>query len=65
MKKIRVHPDLKKQIVKEFQVTMQSVDMSLKYVFNSEQAKAIRQRAKELLQAESEAIKTDVKQVNQ
>lgn len=65
MKKIRVHPDLKKQIAKEFQVTMQSVDMSLKYVFNSEQAKAIRQRAKELLQAESESVKTDVKQVNQ
>ncbi|WP_372473282.1 hypothetical protein AB4865_10625 [Capnocytophaga sp. ARDL2] len=65
MKKIRVHPDLKKQIVKEFQETMQSVDMNLKHVFNSEQAKAIQQRAKELLQAESEPIKTDVKQVNQ
>lgn len=65
MKKIRVHPDLKKEIAKEFSVTMQSVDMSLKYVFNSKQAKAIRQRAKELLQAESEAVKTDVKQVNQ
>lgn len=44
---------------------MQSVDMSLKYVFNSEQAKAIRRRAKELLQAESEAIKTDVEQIKQ
>ncbi|GIZ15754.1 hypothetical protein [Capnocytophaga catalasegens] len=65
MKKIRVHPDLKKEIAKEFSVTMQSVDMSLKYVFNSKQAKEIRQRAKELLQAESEDVKINVEQVNQ
>lgn len=26
MKKIRIHPDLKKQIAGEFQVTMQTVD---------------------------------------
>lgn len=56
MKKIRIHPDLKKQIAGEFQVTMQTVDMSLQYVFNSERAKAIRQRAKELLQKECENI---------
>lgn len=56
MKKIRVHPDLKKQIAEEFSVTMQTVDMSLQYVFNSERAKAIRQRAKELLEKEIEEI---------
>lgn len=56
MKKIRLHPDLKKQIVKEFGVTIQTVDMSLKYVFQSDKAKAIRQRAKELLQEESNNI---------
>lgn len=52
MKKIRVHPDLKKQIAKEFGVTYQTVTMSLEFVFNSDKAKEIRKRAKELLQEE-------------
>ena len=52
MKKINLHPDLKNKIAKEFNVTTQTVDMSLKYVFNSEKAKAIRTRAKEMLQKE-------------
>ena len=52
MKKILLHPDYKKQIAKEFAVTMQTVDMSLKYVFDSEKARNIRQRAKQLLEKE-------------
>lgn len=56
MKKIRLHPQLMHQIVKEQKVSMQAVRMSLYYVFNSEKSKAIRQRAKELLTRESELI---------
>ena len=56
MKKIKLHPDLMNQIAKEFGVTLQSVRMSLAYVFNSEKAEAIRQRAKEMLKAEFETI---------
>ncbi len=56
MKKIRVHPDIKKQIAKEFDVTYQTVTMSLEFVFNSEKAKAIRQRAKALLQEELQIL---------
>ncbi|WP_233900747.1 hypothetical protein [Tenacibaculum piscium] len=50
MKKIRLHPDLKKQIAKEFECTGQTVDMSLVFVFNSDKSKNIRKRAIELLQ---------------
>ncbi len=56
MKKILIHPTYKNQIAKEFKVTKQTVDMSLKYVFNSETSKDIRKRAKELLLKESEKI---------
>jgi hypothetical protein len=56
MKKILLHPDLKKQIAKELKVTTQSVDMSLKYVFDSDKAKSIRKRAKELLENEVKNI---------
>ncbi len=56
MKKIRVHPDIKKQIAKEFNVSYQTVTMSLEFVFNSEKAKAIRQRAKVLLQEELQIL---------
>ena len=52
MKKIRLHPDLKKQIAKEFKVSYQTVTMSLKFVFESDKAEAIRQRAFELLNDE-------------
>lgn len=56
MKKILLHPDLKKQIAKEFKVSMVTVDMSLKYVFDSDKAKSIRKRAKELLENEIKNI---------
>lgn len=52
MKKTRVHPEIKKQIAAEFECTYQTVTMSLEFVFNSEKAKEIRKRAKEILQEE-------------
>ena len=57
MKKILLHPVLKKQISDELSVSTQTVDMSLKYVFDSDTAKEIRKRAKELLIKESQNIK--------
>jgi hypothetical protein len=57
MKKILLHPDLKKQIANELKTSSQTVDMSLKYVFDSDTAKKIRKRAKELLIKESQNIK--------
>jgi hypothetical protein len=56
MKKIKLHPELKHQLVDEFGVTMQTVSMSLAHVFNSDQAKRIRKRAKELLEKEAKQI---------
>ena len=56
MKKINLHPDLKNKIALEFKVSSQTVDMSLKYVFNSKKAKKIRARAKEMLQEEINKI---------
>lgn len=56
MKKIRIHPTLKKKIMHEFNVSIQTVNMSLRYVFSSRRAKQIRQRAKELLLLEVENI---------
>jgi hypothetical protein len=56
MKKIQLHPNLKKEIAKELNVSMVTVDMSLSYVFNSDKAKKIRQRAKELLEDEVKNI---------
>ncbi len=49
---IRMHIACKKQIAQEFDVTLQSVYMSLKYIFNSEKAKSIRKRAIEILKEE-------------
>lgn len=57
MKKILLHSDLKKQIANELKVSIQTVDMSLKYVFDSDTAKKIRKKAKELLIKEVENIK--------
>ncbi len=57
MKKILLHPVLKKQISDELSISTQTVDMSLKYVFDSDTAKEIRKRAKELLIKESQNIK--------
>lgn len=56
MKKIRVHPAIKKEIAEELKVTYQTVTMSLEYVFNSEKAKQIRQRAKQSLIKESKKV---------
>ena len=56
MKNILIHPTYKNQIAKELQVTKQTVDMSLKYVFNSETAKEVRKRAKKLLEQEAKKI---------
>ena len=56
MKKILIHPLHKREIANELNVTTQTVDMSLKYVFDSDKAKAIRKRAKELLQNEIKNI---------
>ncbi len=50
--KIEISSKFKNQLAEEFETSLQSVQMSLNYVFNSEQAKKIRGRAKELLQAE-------------
>lgn len=52
MKKIRIHPELKTQIATEIKTTVQTVSMSLSYVFNSDKAKVIRKRALELLREE-------------
>lgn len=48
----------KNQLAAEFNCSKQAVWLSLKYVFNSPQAKAMRARAKELLLAEAEKIET-------
>jgi len=49
MKKIIIASKHKSDLAKEFSVSLQTVRMSLEYVFNSETAKSIRARAKELL----------------
>lgn len=55
MKKIIIAPEFKEKIAKEFSTSKETVRMSLKYVFNSEQAKAIRKRAVELLRNEADS----------
>ncbi|MBO6185054.1 MAG: hypothetical protein J6O88_10285 [Chryseobacterium sp.] len=57
MKKIRIDVELKKQISNELNISLQSVRMSLEYVFNSDNAKKVRKMAKELLIKEAENIK--------
>jgi hypothetical protein len=56
MKKILIHPDLKKKISKEFKVTYQTVTMSTDGVFSSPKAILIRKRAMELMQEEIDKI---------
>ena len=56
MKKILLHPELKHKIKDEFDCTLQTVDMSLKFVFKSPKADLIRKRAKELLIQESKKV---------
>ena len=46
----------KKTLTEEFNTSLTSVQMSLDFVFNSDQAKSIRKRAKELLQEEINKI---------
>jgi len=59
-KKLRIHISSyhKKMIRDEFNTSKQSVQLSLDYVFNSKRAKAIRQRARVLLQEEVNKIDT-------
>lgn len=54
--RIDISVEHKKALQKEFNTSETSVRYSLNYVFNSSQAKAIRQRAKEMLQEEVEKI---------
>ena len=56
MKKIRIHPEMRHQIAKELNVSLQTVDLGLKYVYKSTLQKSIRRRAKELLQEEADRI---------
>lgn len=57
--KIKLHQSYTKKLQEEFSVSDQTIRMSLQYVFNSETAKAIRKRAKELLINEANQIKTE------
>lgn len=56
MQEIKLHYNFKKILSKEFNVTEQTISMALKYVFNSDKAKQIRLRAKELLEQEANNI---------
>jgi hypothetical protein len=54
--KIRIHPEFKSQIALEFNTSKQNIKTALDYYNNSELAKKIRQRAKELLLEEAGKI---------
>ncbi len=56
MKKIQVPGKWVRDFAEEFDCSKEAVRMSLYYVFNSKQAKAIRKRAKELLLKEAEDV---------
>ena len=56
MKKIRLHPDLKKELANEFNVSYQTVSMSLRFVFESELSDKIRERSREMLLVEANKI---------
>jgi hypothetical protein len=53
---IQIWSKAKKQIAKELNTSLTTVQLSLDYYNNSELAKKIRQRAKEILIAEVEKI---------
>lgn len=55
-KTIHISSKHKKDLAEEFGTSKQSVQMSLDYYFNSNQAIAIRSRAKELLLEEANKI---------
>lgn len=52
MIEILIHPKLKAKLVEEFDTSLQNVNMTLKFVHNSELSVRIRKRATELLQNE-------------
>lgn len=54
--KIRIAPEFKTQMAKEFKTSKQNVMMALKDYNQSDLAKKVRARAKELLQKEADAI---------
>lgn len=57
---IEIAPLKKKELATEFETSLQTVQMSLKYVFNSKQARNIRLRAKEMLQKEIDEINANL-----
>jgi hypothetical protein len=54
--KIRIAPEFKTEMSKEFHTSKQNVKMALDYYNNSELAKKIRARAKELLLKEANNV---------
>ncbi len=57
MERIELSVRHRRALAVEFNTTLQTIRMSLQYVFNSKQAHAIRRRAKEMLLQEAEKIK--------
>ncbi len=57
--KIRIHPEFKAQIAKEFNTSKQNVKTALDYYNNSDLAKKIRERAKNLLIEEANKVQTE------
>ena len=53
---IQISSKLKKDLVKEFNISLTTVQLSLNFTNNSDLAKRIRNRAKELLLIEAEKI---------
>lgn len=53
---IDISPTMKKELSANFETSIQTVQMSLSYVFNSELAKSIRKKAKEMLLSEAASI---------
>lgn len=60
MKKIRIVADLKKQIAKELGVSIQTVETSLSYFYDSSTSRDVRKRAKELLLQEANNVKIEI-----
>ena len=60
MKTIEISHNHKRQLATEFNVSIETIRMSLGYVFNSDKNKKIRARAKELLLTEAKKIKDAV-----
>lgn len=54
--KIRIAPEFKTQMATEFNTSKQNVKMALDYYNQSELAKKIRARAKQLLQEEANKV---------